>query len=217
MDKILNISEIFLSIQGESSYAGFPCGFIRFSGCNLNCSWCDSLYANSEGKQFSVDEVFNQIEKYNIRLVEITGGEPLLQADGLYHLSEILLRSGYKILLETNGTLSLKNIDKNIHIIMDIKTPSSNANSSFLFENLNYLKPTDEIKFIIQDKIDFSWALSLIKAHNLLNKFNILFSPVFNKLPSKNLSSWIIHSKLYSARLNLQLHKYIWGPDKKGV
>ncbi len=211
---MLKINEIFYSIQGESSYTGLPTVFIRLTFCNLRCTYCDSEYAFYDGKDYSIDEIITEIEKYNCKLVEITGGEPLFQKNSL-DLMKILCDKNYEVLLETSGSLPIKDVDKRVKIIMDLKTPSSRMEKKNLLENLNYLKEFDEVKFVIGDRTDFEWSKSLLPKINLDYK-NIIFSTVFGKLDNKTLAEWILEEKI-KVRFQLQIHKYIWHPETKGV
>ncbi|HNX01411.1 MAG TPA: radical SAM protein [Candidatus Cloacimonadota bacterium] len=213
---MLSISEIFLSIQGESTYAGLPCIFIRLSGCNIRCSYCDTTYAYEEGKKYSVEAILDEMQQYEpVRLVEITGGEPLLQHD-VYELISTLRDMDYQILLETNGTIDIKNVPFYVTCIMDIKCPSSGYGDAFLLSNLNEIhRDHDEIKFVLSDENDYKWALEFIRKHDLLEQ-KILFSCVHGKLEPSSLAEWIRRDRL-PIRLQLQLHKYIWHPEKRGV
>jgi len=213
----LEITEIFYSIQGEGSYTGLACAFIRMSGCNLSCVWCDTKYSHSQGNNFSIPEILKAINLYNCNLVEITGGEPLLQKN-IYPLFEMLNRDKKKILLETNGSISLNRVPDYVHIIMDIKTPSSMAYSDFFIENLPYLKYSDEMKIVISNRKDFDWALNLYSSFNfneLLEK-PVILQPAYKILSEKSLAMWILESGK-SFKLGLQLHKYIFGENVKGV
>lgn len=213
----LMITEIIDTIQGESSYAGYPCTIIRLWGCNLRCSWCDTKYSyQDKATKMNITNIMKKIKLIGNQIVEITGGEPLIQEKTPILINE-LINKNYIVLLETNGTVSLKNINPKTHIIIDIKCPDSKMSNKNLWENLNYLKPSDEIKFVIASKKDFDWAIQLIKKYKLEKKHNILLSPVFNKIKSKTLALWIIKSKLKNTRLNLQIHKYIWGTNTRGV
>lgn len=209
----MKVCEIFTSIQGESTYAGLPCTFIRFSGCNLRCSYCDTQYAYYEGVELSEDEIINELSLVGVNLVEITGGEPLLQ-EGIHHLIERLLNDGHRVLVETNGTQSIKDIDPRAVIILDIKTPGSGMVSEMDFTNLDYLKPIDEVKFVITGRGDYEWAKDLIAEKRLTEKCTVLLSPVVEVLPAKNLVKWIIEDRL-DVRLNLQIHKYIFYDEKE--
>ncbi|MBC8313651.1 MAG: radical SAM protein [Candidatus Cloacimonetes bacterium] len=210
----MKLSEIFYSIQGESTFAGLPCIFIRFSGCNLSCSYCDTKYAYEQNFELSVEKILDKIKKYSpVKLVEITGGEPLLQKE-IYSLFEKLHSKNYQILLETNGAIFVNKIPKYVKKIMDIKTPTSKMSDKMKWENLNFLTENDEIKFVLSDKNDFDWAIKKIRKYDL-QKYKILFSPNKSKLNEKSLAEWILKTKM-PIRLQMQLHKIIW-KNKKGV
>ncbi len=212
---MLKIIEIFYSIQGESTFAGLPCIFIRLFGCNIECSYCDTIYDESEYTFLTVEQIIKKIKNLPGKLVEITGGEPLLQKE-VYDLISQLEKSEYTVLLETNGTLSFKNISSSVHKITDVKCPGSGYGKSFYLKNLEYLIPgRDEIKFVIKDRLDFDFALDFIKKHKLDNQ-TIIFSSVFTELHPKTLAEWILETGK-NIRMQLQLHKYIWDPDRKGV
>lgn len=202
----LNICEILYSLQGESTYSGLPCIFIRLSGCNLRCSWCDTSYAWEEGREFSLEEILKEIRKYPCSLVEITGGEPLLQEESI-ELMKYLHQEGYRILLETNGTLSLKEVPPYVVKIVDIKCPDSGFSGSFLIENLNYLQSKDELKFVLASREDYVFALNFIK-DNALEERILLFSPVTNLLAPETLANWMLEEGV-PAHLQLQLHKIL--------
>lgn len=209
---MLRISEIFYSIQGESSYAGFPCIFIRLSGCNLSCCYCDTKSFSNKDYVLDLESIICEIKQYNpVKLIEITGGEPLLQ-NNVYSLINLLESLGYTILLETNGSISVKNVPGFVYKIIDVKCPLSGAKDSFLYENIFYLnKDKDELKFVISDKEDFDFALFFLKEYNLQD-FKILLSPVEKKNCEvnfyKEVAEWLLKSKV-KARLQLQLHKII--------
>jgi len=211
----IKINEIFYSIQGESSYAGLPCVFVRFTFCNLRCSYCDTEYAFYDGKELTIDEIIKQVEQYGCHLVEITGGEPLIQ-ENIHPLIQELFNNNYEVLLETGGHVDIGQIDKRVKIILDIKCPSSGESKKNLWSNLDKLNSSTEIKFVIGDKNDFDWAVSIVDKYQIIQKNKILFSPVFGKLENKKLANWMLESKL-PIRMQLQMHKYIWDPNKKGV
>lgn len=211
----LKINEIFYSIQGESTYAGLPCVFIRLTYCNLRCTYCDTEYAFYEGKDMSFDEILNEIKKYNCNLVEVTGGEPLFQ-EGAFELLTILCDQGYKVLLETSGSISIENVDKRVTIIMDLKTPSSKMMKKNIYSNIDFLKPDDEIKFVIGNREDYEWAKQIIEKYDLKSKCKILMGCVFGELSNLDLATWILEDNL-PVRFQMQLHKYIWEPEKRGV
>jgi len=213
---MLKINEIYHSIQGESTTAGRPCVFIRLTYCNLRCTYCDTEYAFYEGKDFSVEQVIDEIEKYNCKLVEITGGEPLVQIDECLELMKRLSELDYEVMIETGGSLPIKDIDPRVKIIIDLKCPSSGMENKNLYENLKYLHPADELKFVIGNREDYEWSVDIIKKYNLQKKCIILFSVVFGKLEPVELVNWIIEDKL-DVRFQLQMHKYIWHPQTKGV
>ncbi|OGP29806.1 MAG: 7-carboxy-7-deazaguanine synthase QueE [Deltaproteobacteria bacterium GWC2_42_11] len=212
----MKISEIFFSIQGESSYAGLPCIFIRLAGCNLKCAYCDTAYAQDldSGYDMSIDDILHEVKKFKCKMVEITGGEPLMQ-DKTVPLINKLLALKYKVLLETNGTISLKGIDKKIIKIMDIKTPGSGFQYSFIKDNLKYIRRDDEIKFVLVDRNDYEWAKALLKKYSLEGKAKLLFSAAHKRLSLDKLSEWILKDRL-NVKLQPQLHKIIWG-KKRGV
>ena len=212
----MQITEIFFSLQGESSYAGLPCIFIRTAGCNLRCRYCDTNYSYGAGSSRTIDQIMTEIRQYTpVNLVEITGGEPLLQ-DDVIRLCEKLHEKDYLILLETNGSLSLRKVPGYVVKIVDVKTPGSGFEKSFLPENLAHLdSEKDEMKFVISDRIDYEWSIDFIK-RNELEKHKILFSAVSDKISPGTLADWIVADKL-QVRLQLQLHKLLWGKDRRGV
>ncbi len=211
----MKVCEIFASIQGESTYAGLPCVFVRLTGCNLRCTYCDTMYAYEEGAEMKVDAIVETIGMYGFNLVEITGGEPLLQGDAL-QLASRLVDAGYKVLVETNGTIDISGVDKRAVIIMDVKTPGSGMSDSLRIENFDHLKKSDELKFVLSGRADYEWAVDIVNRYSLKDKCTILFSPVYGKLLPSELSGWILSDRL-SIRLNLQLHKYIYDPGQRGV
>jgi len=211
----MKVCEIFTSIQGESSYAGMPCTFIRLTGCNLRCSYCDTAYAYYNGREISEDEITSEVRRAGIDLVEITGGEPLLQKE-VSPLIERLLDKGYTVLVETNGSQSIKEIDKRAIVILDIKTPGSDMSKEMDFSNLDFMKSSDEIKFVITSRGDYEWSKEIIQRYKLMEKCKLLFSPAFGILPPENLAKWIIGDKL-KIRFNLQLHKYIFSSEQRGI
>ena len=210
----LMITEIYASIQGESSFAGLPCTFVRLTGCPLRCRWCDTAYSFEGGKAMTFDEVLADVARQKIQLVELTGGEPLAQK-GCTTLAHQLVEAGYKVLIETGGSEDVAPLDSRVHIIMDIKCPGSGMHERNLWSNLDALKPSDEIKFVLADRADYDWALDIIKNRNL-ERFKLLFSAAFGLLQPKTLAEWMVTDKV-QARLNLQQHKYIWHPRAKGV
>ncbi len=212
---MLKVNEIYSSIQGESTSAGLPCVFVRLTFCNLRCTYCDTEYAFYEGKDLTIDEILSEVKKYDCNLIEVTGGEPLVQEECL-DLMERLCDEGYEVLLETGGSLTIKNIDKRVKIIMDLKCPSSKMMKRNLYENINYIKKTDELKFVIGTREDYEWAKEIINKYNLISKCEILFSVVFGELDPLTLVNWVLEDKL-KIRFQLQMHKFIWSPEAKGV
>ena len=212
---MLKVNEIYHSIQGESSKSGLPCVFVRLTYCNLRCAYCDTEYAFYEGNERSIEEIISEVKKYNCNLVEVTGGEPLVQEESL-ELLKRLCDEGFDVMLETGGSLSIKEVDERVMIVMDLKCPSSKMEKKNLYENINFLKPTDELKFVIGNREDYEWSKEIISRYDLQNKCEILFSVVFDELEPVSLVNWIIEDKL-DVRYQLQMHKYIWHPETKGV
>lgn len=213
---MLTINEIFYSIQGESTRAGRPCVFVRLSACDLRCSWCDTPYAFHEGTKRSVDEVVAEVERHGCPLVEITGGEPLLQED-VYPLMDRLLARGLTVMLETGGHRPVTHVPPAVVKIVDVKCPGSGEASKNDWGNLDRLSPHDELKFVVQDRADYEFARELIGRHALSSRCAaILISPVHGVLDPKTLSDWMLADHL-PARLQLQMHKYIWSPSTRGV
>jgi 7-carboxy-7-deazaguanine synthase len=211
----MRINEIFYSIQGESTWAGHPCIFVRLTGCNLRCIWCDTAYAFYEGEEMTVDEVFHHVQGYPCRLVEITGGEPLLQEE-VHPLISRFLDEGYQVLIETGGSLDIRKVDARAHIIMDIKCPGSEMTDRMQWENIGALTSKDEVKFVIKERNDYDWATGVVRQYGLIKKCPTLFSPVFGELEPRQLAQWILEDGL-QVQLQLQLHKYIWDPQMRGV
>ena len=212
---MIKINEIYLSVQGESTHTGLPCIFIRLTGCNLRCSWCDTAYAFHEGKNMSIDEIFKKVESFGIHLVEITGGEPLMQ-DNVYTLMRRLIEKRYKVMLETGGSISLERVPKDVIKIMDLKCPGSGEQEKNNLDNLKLLAPHDEVKFVILDKKDYEWSRDIIKKYKINETAQILLSPVFDKLELKEIVKWILEDRL-PVRLQTQLHKIIWDKNTIGV
>jgi 7-carboxy-7-deazaguanine synthase len=227
----MQITEIFKSIQGESSYAGLPCVFVRVTGCNLRCDWCDSEYTFTGGSKMSLEEVHSEVERLspNGGLVEVTGGEPMLQEREVIPLMERLLNSGFNVLLETSGERPLANVPKEIIKIVDVKCPHSGETDTFRMENLDALTLRDEVKFVISDRLDYEFARDFTEEHGLAARVSsVIFSPAFRKdaagdrdtshcvLNPQQLAEWILADDV-PARLGLQIHKFIWDPAMKGV
>ncbi|MHB2155516.1 radical SAM protein [Calditrichota bacterium GD2] len=214
-EDILKINEIFYSIQGESTYAGLPCVFVRLTYCNLRCTYCDTEYAFYEGQEMGLDEIIARIKTYQCNLVEITGGEPLIQP-AVYPLMERLLDNGFEVLLETGGHMDMSKVDQRVKRIMDVKCPSSGEAEKTHWPNMELLKNDDQVKFVIGDRRDFVYALEVLEKYNLLSSCPVLFSPVFGRLENQQLAEWILATQK-PIRMQLQLHKYIWKPDQRGV
>jgi len=213
---VLTVNEIFHSIQGESSYAGRPCVFVRLTACDLRCSWCDTTYAFTEGRKMSLDDVVAQVDAYRCPLVEITGGEPLLQRD-VYPLMQRLLAAGRTVMVETGGHIGIENVPAPVIKIVDVKCPGSGESHRNHWSNLDLLAPQDEVKFVIKDRADYEFARGVVERHTLSGRAAaVLFSPVHGVLGAEALAAWILEDKL-DVRLQLQVHKYIWGADVRGV
>jgi 7-carboxy-7-deazaguanine synthase len=213
----LKVNEIFFSIQGESSHVGRPCAFIRLAGCNLRCAYCDTRYAYEEGSWREMSDIEREIRPFRCRLVEVTGGEPLLQ-EQTPELIRRLLDGGYTVLLETNGSRDISVVDGRCTRIVDVKCPSSGQSDKNRLENLEIITPNDEVKFVIGDRGDFDYARAVISAH-LSRRGDLkppLFSPIFRRLNLESLARWILEDHL-DVRLQIQLHKWIWGAEKRGV
>jgi 7-carboxy-7-deazaguanine synthase len=213
---VLTINEIFHSIQGESTFAGRPCVFVRLTACDLRCRWCDTPYAFHEGRKMSVDEVIADVEARGCPTVEVTGGEPLLQPD-VYPLMQRLLDAGKTVLIETGGHRSIANVPAGVIRIMDVKCPGSGEAGKNDWSNLAHLTSSDEVKFVIADRRDYEFARDIVLRENLPARVNaVLLSPVHGELDAKLLSEWVIADRL-DVRVQLQVHKYIWSPETRGV
>lgn len=210
----MRITEIYQSIQGESSYAGLPCIFVRTTGCDLRCAWCDSEFTFSGGTRMTVDEILAEVEKLDCRMVELTGGEPMLQPD-IYELATRLCDKRYKVLIETGGHRDISKLDPRVVRIMDLKCPASGECEKNLWSNLEHLRPTDEVKFVIADRGDYEWARQTIREYRLEDRVQILLSTAFREVKPEQVVAWMLVDKL-QARFQLQLHKYIWPPDERG-
>ncbi|HEY8271814.1 MAG TPA: radical SAM protein [Pseudobdellovibrionaceae bacterium] len=211
----LKINEIFYSIQGETTYVGIPTVFVRTTACNLRCTYCDTKYSYFEGADQSLEDIIQNIRVHKTKYVCITGGEPLLQKP-VYTLMETLCDQGYLVSLETSGSKSIAAVDPRVKVILDVKTPDSGAANSFLLSNLDFATPTTEFKFVICSEKDFEWAEEFCRQHDLFEKYVVLYSPSYGKIAE----CWLAENILLensSARLQLQLHKYIWSPEKRGV
>ena len=213
---MLTINEIFYSVQGESSYAGRPCVFVRLTACDLRCSWCDTPYAFHEGAKRSLENILEEVEAFACPLVEITGGEPLLQED-VYPLMERLLEDGRTVLLETGGHRSTARVPERVVTILDVKCPGSGESGKNDWSNLDRLRPHDEVKFVVKDRADYEYARDVIALHDLATRAAAVHvSPVHGVMNARTLSEWVLADKL-PVRVQLQLHKYIWDPATRGV
>jgi 7-carboxy-7-deazaguanine synthase len=208
------LSEIFLSIQGESSYAGLPCVFVRLAGCNLSCTWCDTKYANldADARELSVDTVVKEVNGYKCGLAEITGGEPMLQPE-TRTLAAKLLDDGYDVLMETNGSVSLGGLDERLVKVVDVKCPTSGQAGTFLIENIEHITPGDEVKFVIGARNDYDFAKRFIDEFIRDRTAKVLFAPVRPELEPKELAGWMLKDRL-NVRLQLQIHSYIWNGER---
>jgi len=214
-DSMIKINEIFHSIQGESTYAGQPTVFVRTTGCNLRCTYCDTKYSYDEGSEKPIDQILNEINSFSAKHVCITGGEPLLQKP-VFDLMTRLCDQGKYVSLETSGSKRIQDVDSRVKIILDVKTLDSGAADSFLVENLQHLQDSTEFKFVICSEKDFNWSEDFCRQHDLFKKFTILYSPSFGQISERWLAEKILKNNS-TARLQLQLHKYIWSPETRGV
>jgi len=213
---MLTINEIFHSIQGESTHAGRPCVFVRLTACDLRCSWCDTPYAFHEGTKMTVEDVVSRVREYGCDVVEVTGGEPLLQKD-VYPLMRRLLDEGRTVMLETGGHLSVDEVPEGVVRVIDVKCPGSGEAEKVHWANLDRLRPTDEVKFVIADRADYEYARAIVSERDLVSKTAaVLFSPVHGVMNARELAEWILADRL-PVRLQLQAHKYIWDPNTRGV
>jgi 7-carboxy-7-deazaguanine synthase len=221
MADFLRITEIFHSIQGESTWAGLPCTFVRLTGCPLRCVWCDTAYAFHGGERRSFDEILAEVRGYPTRLVEITGGEPLVHP-GAFRLAERLLEDGYTVLVETSGAFDVSALEPRVHKIMDLKCPGSGESERNLWSNLEHLTGRDEVKFVVRDRTDYEWARDTIRARGLDERVAsggiraLLISPVWGEVDLESLAAWILEDGL-PVRFQIQMHKQIWGAERTGV
>ncbi len=212
---LLKINEIFHSIQGESRQTGRPCVFVRLTWCNLRCAWCDTAYAFEEGRELSVAAILDKVASHGTPYVLVTGGEPLLQ-QGVHDLLGELLDRGHEVALETGGSLDISGVDRRVAIVLDLKCPGSGMAGKNRWENLDRLKSTDEVKFVIADRADYEWTRAVIGERGLARRCSLLVSPVHGQLHARALAEWVLADRL-PVRLQIQLHKYIWPPDTRGV
>ena len=215
-EKTLTINEIYQSIQGESTFAGERCVFVRLTFCNLRCNYCDTEYAFYEGKKRTLNEVVDLVASFECPLVEITGGEPLLQKNVLPLMSRLCDR-GHTVLLETSGAHDISPVDSRVHRIMDLKTPGSGEVDKNLWSNIEHLTPLDEVKFVIGSREDYDWSRDKIRRFDLTKRCHaVLFSPIFGRIDPRQIVEWMLADKL-DARFQLQMHKFIWSPTQRGV
>lgn len=215
MSGTLVVTEIFHSIQGESSFMGLPCVFVRLTGCPLRCRWCDTDYAFQGGTRMSTDEVVAKVVSYGCPLAEVTGGEPLAQRESL-ELMRRLADAGLTVLLETSGAMPIEEVDPRVHRIVDLKCPDSDELKANRLENLDHLSTKDEVKFVVASRRDYEWAREIVRERELAKKARLLFSPVHGELDPKELAAWMLADRV-DARFQLQMHKYIWSPETRGV
>jgi 7-carboxy-7-deazaguanine synthase len=211
----MRITEIYASIQGETQYAGIPCTLVRTTGCDLRCSYCDTTYAFSGGREMTVAEVMLAVRRLGLSAVALTGGEPMLQAE-IGVLAERLVREGFRVTLETSGAHPVAHLPPAVIRIVDIKTPGSGEVERNFWDVLHGLRPQDAIKFVVCDEADYLWSAEVVRSRSLSGRAELLFSPATGKLDPRDLAAWILRDRL-PVRLNLQLHKYIWGSQKQGV
>lgn len=211
----MRITEIFHSIQGESTFAGLPCVFVRVTGCPLRCTWCDTAYAFYDGEEMSLDQILHRVRDYDCTLVELTGGEPLHHSDAC-ELVTRLVDGGYTVLVETSGSVDIAAVDRRAVLVMDLKCPGSGMADRNRWSNLAHLKPGDQVKFVLKDRDDYLWARDVLARTGLAERQSVLFSPVFGELDPKGLAGWILEDGL-TVRLQLQVHKLIWDPAARGV
>jgi 7-carboxy-7-deazaguanine synthase len=211
----LLIHEIYHSVQGESTFAGLPCVFVRLSVCDARCRWCDTPHAFTQGEPWPLERILEKVQSYSCPLVEVTGGEPLLQ-DEVYPLMSRMADLGLTVLLETSGAHRVDRVDPRVHIIMDLKCPDSGEMANNCWENLNLLKQSDQIKFVIASEQDFQWTAQVIREHQLDRRFTVMLSAVFGEVAPVQLVEWLLASGL-QVRMQLQMHKYIWDPKARGV
>lgn len=215
MSETLLINEIFFSIQGESTYAGRPCVFVRLAVCDLRCAWCDTEYAFYEGTRMDLDEILVQTNRFPASLVEVTGGEPLLQKN-VHGLIRRLLDTGKEVLIETGGHIDIAPVDSRAVLIYDIKCPDSGMSDRNRWTNLELLRPQDEVKFVLASRRDYDWARTVLENHGLADSRTVIFSPVWGALEPSRLADWVLSDGL-PVRVQVQLHKVLWGPSARGV
>lgn len=212
---MLKVTEIFHSIQGESTHAGRPCVFVRLTGCPLRCTWCDTAYAFYGGRDLTENDVIDQVRAFGCPLVEVTGGEPLSQPEACSLLAR-LCDEGFEVLLETSGAIDTAGVDRRVRVVLDVKCPGSGMAERMHWPNLERLASQDEVKFVIKDRGDYEWARDLIRRRDLTARCTVLVSPVFGETDPRQLAEWVLADRL-PVRFQLQLHKHVWAPDMRGV
>ncbi|HNA26092.1 MAG TPA: 7-carboxy-7-deazaguanine synthase QueE [Nitrospira sp.] len=212
---MLKVTEIFHSIQGESTHAGRPCVFVRLTGCPLRCTWCDTAYAFYGGRDLTENDVIEQVRAFGCPLVEVTGGEPLSQPEACSLLAR-LCDEGFEVLLETSGAIDTAGVDRRVRVVLDVKCPGSGMVERMHWPNLERLASQDEVKFVIKDRGDYEWARDLIRRRDLTARCTVLVSPVFGETDPRQLAEWVLADRL-PVRFQLQLHKHVWAPDMRGV
>jgi 7-carboxy-7-deazaguanine synthase len=215
LDLTMRVTEIFHSIQGESTFAGQPCVFVRLTGCPLRCTWCDTEYAFYGGSEQSIEQILAAVDSYGCRLVEVTGGEPLAQSESFTLITRLCDR-GFDVLIETSGAIDTAAVDMRAHVILDVKCPGSGMSDRMHWPNLARVTGKDEVKFVLADRSDYDWACHVLAQYELSGRCTVLMSPVFGSLEVRQLAEWILADRL-PVRLQLQLHKLIWAPDMRGV
>lgn len=215
IDQRLRVNEVYASVQGESTHAGRPCVFVRIAGCNLRCTWCDSTFTFTGGDHRSIDDVVQEVLAFGIRLVEVTGGEPLVHRQ-VPELIRRLQEKECEVLVETSGSIDISVVPDGAKIIMDLKPPDSGEVEANLWANLGRLRPGDELKFVLASRRDYEWSRDVVRKHDLEGALPVLFSPVHGQLIPSEIAEWLVEDKL-DVRLQLQLHKLIWPPDARGV
>lgn len=211
----LRVIEVYPSVQGESTFVGVPCVFVRLAGCNLRCTWCDSTYTFTGGEHRSVDDVVEEACAFGIDVVEVTGGEPLVHKAAI-PLMERLLARGKTVLLETSGSRDIGPVPTGVHVILDFKPPDSGEERANLWSNVEKLRAKDEVKFVLASRRDYEWACDVLRTHHLASRCTVLFSPVFGKVEPRDLVEWILADRL-PVRFQLQMHKVVWPPEQRGV
>jgi len=215
LDRRLRVIEIYASIQGESAWAGLPCTFVRLAGCNLRCTWCDSVYTFTGGERHSIDQVLDRVDALGIGLVELTGGEPLAHRQAPTLLQELIDR-GHQVLLETSGSLDISGVPDPVHVIMDLKAPDSGEEHANLWSNLPLLRAKDNLKIVLASRRDYEWAREIVRRHDFARQVPVYFSPVWGQLSPAELAAWLTQDVL-EVRLQLQLHKILWPAETRGV